>query len=45
MQVVKSLLVLMAILEVFPIIGWIILSGIAIHLLLSGLSSQVVDKV
>ena len=35
----------MAILEVFPIIGWIILSGIAIHLLLAGLSGQMVDKV
>ena len=45
MKVVKSLVVLMAILEVFPIIGWIILSGIAIHLLLAGLSGQMVDKV
>ena len=45
MKVVKSLVVLMAILEVFPIVGWIILSGIAIHLLLAGLSGQMVDKV
>ena len=45
MQVVKSLVVLMAILEVFPILGWIILTAVAIHLLLAGLSGHVVDKV
>ena len=44
-QVVKSLVVLMVILEVFPIVGWIVLSGIALHLLLAGLSGQVMDKV
>merc|ERR1719234_371948 len=43
-QVVKSLVVLMAILEVFPILGWIILTSVAIHLLLAGLSGHVVDK-
>ena len=42
---VKSLVVLMVILEVFPIVGWIVLSGIALHLLLAGLSGQVMDKV
>ena len=44
-QVVKSLVVLMVILEVFPIVGWIVLSAIGLHLLLAGLSGQVVDKV
>merc|ERR1719370_573850 len=43
-EVVKSLVVLMAILEVFPILGWIILTAVAIHLLLAGLFGHVVDK-
>ena len=45
MQVAKILVVLMCILEVFPILGWMILSGVALHLILAGLSGHVVDKV
>ena len=45
MQVAKILVVLMCILEVFPILGWIVLFGVALHLILGGLSGHVVDKV
>ena len=45
MQVAKYVVVLMCMLEVFPILGWIVLSGVALHLILAGLSGHVVDKV
>ena len=45
LQILKNLLVLTVLLEVFPAFGLLILASVAFHLLLGGLLGQVVSKV
>ena len=45
MQVLKSMVVMLVLLEVFPNFGFLILTAIAAHLFLGGLCGHLVDKV
>ena len=45
MQAVQSLLILVAIFEVFPIFGWLVLFLVAIHLISVGICGYDMDKV
>ena len=45
MQAVQSLVILVAIFEVFPIFGWLVLFLVAIHLISVGICGYDMDKV
>ena len=45
MQVLKTLVVLVAVLEVFPSFGWFILTAVATHLFIGGILGHRVKQV